>query len=77
MPVWTDTDQLSIVGFPIHLVTFHAGTIKIQNGELSWREGILEYKADLSDPWIPLPVASPFPLWPIGERGFFRVRVGE
>ena len=75
LPVWTDLNNLQIVGFPEDRVTFHAGTLKILNEDLSWREGVLEFKAELSAPWVPLPVSSPMPLSTIGKSGFFRVKV--
>jgi len=75
LPYWIDLDGLDLRDFPKEEVSFHAGTIKIQNGELSWPGGILEYKADLPDDWIPLPASSPIQLAPIGDRGFFRVRI--
>lgn len=30
-----------------------------------------------NDSWTDLPAASPMPLSPIGERGFFRVKVED
>jgi len=75
LPVWTDFDQLTVYGFPEDQITFHAGRIRIQNGELSWTEGILEYKETLSGTWIPIPANSPVQLNPVDAQGFFRVRV--
>ena len=42
---------------------------------VSWDLGILEFAPTLHGPWTDLPAASPLPLSPVGERGFFRVKV--
>ena len=33
--------------------------------------------AVLAGPWTDLPAAGSSPLWPIGEQGFFRVKVSS
>jgi hypothetical protein len=77
VPLWMNLDYLDIAGFPKESVTFHAGSVKMQDGQLHWPHGVLEYAPDLDSEWITIPTSSPFPFSPIGERGFFRVRVDE
>jgi hypothetical protein len=45
--------------------------------EIHWDLGTLQFAPSLSGPWTDLPAASPMPLSPIGEKGFFRVKVEE
>ncbi|MCP5528066.1 MAG: WD40 repeat domain-containing protein [Verrucomicrobiales bacterium] len=45
--------------------------------EISWYLGTLQFAPTVDGPWVNLPAASPFPLSPIGEKGFFRVKVDE
>ena len=77
VPASLDLCQLSIEGFPKELVSFHAGVLSLQNGELHWDQGVLQFAPSVSGPWTDLPVASPFKLSPIGEKGFFRVKLEE
>jgi Leucine-rich repeat (LRR) protein len=77
VPVGTDLSHLEILGFPKDQVSFHAGFIKVQEGDLQWTQGTLQSSPFATGPWSDLPVASPMPLSPIGEQGFFRVKVEE
>lgn len=45
--------------------------------EIHWDLGALQFAPTTTGPWTDLPAASPFLLSPIGEKGFFRVRVEE
>jgi hypothetical protein len=55
--------------------------------EIHWDLGILQYSHTITGPWTDLPAPSPFPppprLWrtgplsPVGEQGFFRVKVSS
>ena len=45
--------------------------------EILWDLGTLQFSPTTTGPWTDLPTASPFQLSPIGERGFFRVKVEE
>lgn len=47
------------------------------NPDIGWDQGTLQFAPDLNGPWIDLPAASPMQLSPIGEKGFFRVKVVE
>jgi len=50
----------------------------VSNGDrrsIQWHLGTLQYSPDVDGPWTDLPAASPFTLSPIGEKGFFRVKV--
>jgi len=41
---------------------------------IQWKRGALQFSPSVNGPWIDLPAASPFPLAPIGDKGFFRVK---
>ena len=43
--------------------------------QIHWDHGILQFALEPSGPWTDLPAASPFILSPIGEKGFFHVKV--
>jgi len=43
----------------------------------TWDLGTLQFSPAVNGPWTDLPAASPFPLSPIGDKGFFRVRVED
>jgi WD40 repeat protein len=45
--------------------------------EIHWDLGSLQFAPSTSGPWTDLPAASPFRLSPIGEKGFFRVKVNR
>ena len=45
--------------------------------EIHWDRGTLQFTPTVNASWTDLPAASPFPLSPIGEKGFFRVKVEE
>ena len=63
--------------------------VRSPNGpEIHWDLGTLQFSPSVNGPWTDLPAVSPFPpslfeLWrtgplsPIGERGFFRVKVEQ
>jgi len=48
-----------------------------QERHIYWDLGILQFAPSPSGPWADLPAASPFKLSPIGDKGFFRVKVNE
>ena len=76
MPFSLDLDGLNLRGFSKDRVIF-PGWVSLQDGRLLWSHGVLEYARDLSGPWGEVPVASPFQFSPIGERGFFRLKMEE
>lgn len=43
--------------------------------EVRWELGTLQFSPTVSGPWIDVPAASPMPVSPIGDKGFFRVKV--
>jgi hypothetical protein len=43
--------------------------------QVYWDLGTLQFSPNVNAPWTDLPAASPFQLSPIGEKGFFRVKV--
>lgn len=43
--------------------------------EIRWYLGTLQFAPTIDGPWSDLPAASPFPLSPIGDKGFIRVKV--
>ena len=45
--------------------------------QLRGDRGVLQWTDSLISPWTDFPAASPFPLSPIGERGFFRLKVEQ
>jgi hypothetical protein len=45
--------------------------------EIRWDLGKLQFAHNTSGPWADLPAASPFRLSPIGEKGFFRVKLEQ
>lgn len=75
VPAWMDLDALNITGFPKERIIFHAGSVRIQGGALQWKQGILQFAPTANGSWMNLPVASPMPLSPVGQRGFFRVEI--
>jgi WD40 repeat protein len=45
--------------------------------EVTWKKGALQYAPTPEGAWQDLPAASPMPISPIGEQGFFRVRIAD
>ena len=49
----------------------------MRENEVHWSKGNLQFSPTVTGPWIDLPTASPMPLSPIGDQGFFRVKVED
>lgn len=49
--------------------------VSATGSEVRWDLGVLQFSPFVDGPWTDLPAGNPFPLSPIGPRGFFRVRV--
>jgi WD40 repeat protein len=52
-------------------------SLAANGSEIHWDLGTLQFAPSLHGLWTDLPAASPFPLSPIGDRGFFRVKMKE
>lgn len=48
-----------------------------RGAEIHWDVGDLQFSSDLNGGWTTIPASSPFRLSPIGEKGFFRVKIDD
>ena len=57
------------------LLTYPRVNVIGDESRIHWNLGTLQFAPTTTGPWSDLPTASPFPLSPISDKGFFRVKV--
>lgn len=92
LPLALRLPSVAVVNDVAYLVSAHMGLAAIDlvpalanphvysrglGPEISWDFGALQFAPDVNGPWTELPAASPMPLSPVGEKGFFRVKVEQ